>query len=126
MYLLYKTYGDNGDFYILYYPDELKTDYDWLKRIDIIGEIILTSKGKKEFLDELLLEKLYSIHEFLDKDYNICYNSFKQIPKKAIKYIISKWKESKFRESMYGDRIKYLEENLDKIYDELMIKDIIE
>jgi len=53
--------------------------------------------------------------------FEINLKNLKRIPKEVLKFIVGEWKKE-----WSSELVKFFEENLDKAYDELMIKDIIE
>jgi len=124
MLLLYKKtdgdYDDEDYYMILHYPDELKINYKWLNyKLDIIAELSLAYTCPK-YIKIVELHELFNVYDFTMA------RIYVHVPKEVLLYLINVWKNDKIKESFWKNEIKYIEDNIDIIYDELMIKDIIE
>jgi hypothetical protein len=125
----------------------LKYDFEsncsWISKIPIpttklIGEVKTFEEQSYELISiSTLISPYHAVNrssecsEYFDNcNYIANYNYLKFVPKKIMKFCIADWKKCsadwKKCSSYLPGRIGFLEENLDKIYDELVIKDIIE
>jgi hypothetical protein len=140
MIYVFHTYGDSYDFILV--PDEihykyqqfLKEHLDALSICNGVAGIIKEEHIVDDDIEKTDIEyyfRCYIIYfeNILDYNYpfnkNELYNKLSKIPKDIIKHSINKWKENIWK----GDRNLFgleIEQNLDRIYDEIMIKDIIE
>jgi len=120
---------------ILDWPDGL--DYKFISNlkygeIDIIGTIDLFDLNQKHFEvwkpQDLFMKyiRLSNVMNFNDYNNKIYYETIERIPKDFFEYILPKLILSNSINITILERLQYLKDNLDKIYDELMIKDIIE
>jgi hypothetical protein len=116
-----------SEYHVLKY--DFESNCSWISKLPdtkLIGEVkIFKNHPDKLISISTLISPYYAVH-FCNKyavsnRYAANYNYLKFIPKEIMKFCIAAWKVD-----ISCLRSNFLEENLDKIYDELVIKDIIE
>jgi len=76
--------------------------------------------------------RLIQVHELINPmglliDHKVDYEFLQYIPKEYIKYCMPDWLEQeRYKINAYYPDLKHLSQNVDRIYDEIMVKDIIE
>lgn len=127
----YDAYARN---IILDWPDDL--DYSFIRNlkydnVEIIGSINIFDLNRAAKLFKIwkpvdLFVKHICLSNVISMEHDEVYlETIERIPKKYFLHILPEMKKI-YKNIVEQHKIKYLEENLDLIYDEIMIKGIIE
>jgi len=126
--MIYICKGTVGEIFFVENSDEFYIDYSFLNDSNIsIGEIIGKIHNNSiidDHVPKFRLEDMFKIIYASIYDEKTLFYYLNGVPKEFVKWLILKWKE--YPGNFDLNILAEFEQKLDYIYDNLMIKDIIE